>query len=73
MYLLIKFKKDQKSDPFFRFDGVGAQTTSKFDPTFKKYESASQMVIQMLLAAANGDKRALQRWWLQVYKDEKIL
>ncbi len=51
---------------FHRFDNVGAQSNHKVDPTFKKYESASQLVIQILLAAASGDTRALQRWWLQV-------
>ena len=49
----------------FRFDNVGAHSNHKVDPTFKKYESASQMVIQILLAASSGDTRALQRWWLQ--------
>ncbi len=49
---------------FHRFDGVGP-TDNKVDPTFKKFESASQAVIHILMAAANGDTLALQRSWLQ--------
>ncbi len=39
---------------------------SRVDPTFKKYESAGQIVIQILLAAASGDILSLRRAWLQV-------
>ena len=49
-------------DPF-RFDDIGkTQDTKKMDPTFKKrHETASEVVIHLLLAAANGDVTAIQR------------
>ena len=47
----------------FRFDDIGkTQDTKKMDPTFKKrHETASEVVIHLLLAAANGDVTAIQR------------
>ena len=52
----------------FRFDGVGQSMSKlgisdrkKVDPTFKKCETASEVVIQLLLAACSGDVRSLQR------------
>ena len=47
----------------FRFDDVGkSQDNKKMDPTFKKrHETASEVVIHLLLAAANGDVTAIQR------------
>ena len=58
---------------FHRFDNVGKYVSDhhhksnpvKVDPTFKKYETASQTVIQILLASTSGDKLFLQRSWLQ--------
>ena len=46
-----------------RFGGVGKtqDDNCKVDPTFKKFETASEVVIQLLLAAASGDLRSLQR------------
>ena len=35
------------------------------DPTFKKCETMAETMVQVLLAAANGDKLALQRFWLR--------
>jgi hypothetical protein len=47
----------------FRFDDVGkVLDMKKMDPTFKKHETASEVVIHLLLAAANGDIRAIQRF-----------
>ncbi len=37
----------------------------KMDPTFKKCETASEVVIQLLLAAAAGDVRHVRKAWLQ--------
>ena len=54
--------KDERNDDF-RFDDIGkTQDTKKMDPTFKKrHETASEVVIHLLLAAANGDVTAIQR------------
>jgi len=51
---------------FHRFDDIGkTQDTKKMDPTFKKrHETASEVVIHLLLAAANGDVTAIQRAWM---------
>eukprot|EP00095_Tigriopus_kingsejongensis_P011529 maker-scaffold33_size549341-snap-gene-1.27 protein:Tk11529 transcript:maker-scaffold33_size549341-snap-gene-1.27-mRNA-1 annotation:"glutaminase kidney mitochondrial-like" len=56
-----------KAYHFHRFDGVGKMLSlnGKLDPTFKKYETASEVVIQLLLAAAAGDTLSIQRSWLQ--------
>ena len=52
-----------RSMTYFRFDDIGkTQDTKKMDPTFKKrHETASEVVIHLLLAAANGDVTAIQR------------
>ena len=48
-----------------RFDNVGTCSNGKLDPTFKKCETMAETMVQVLLAAANGDKLALQRFWLR--------
>ena len=57
-------KTAKKSRGSFRFDDVGkSQDNKKMDPTFKKrHETASEVVIHLLLAAANGDVTAIQRY-----------
>jgi hypothetical protein len=49
-----------------RFDNVGGASNTKVDPTFQKCQTAGETVVQILLAAASGDKLALQRY--RVYK-----
>ncbi|XP_059081128.1 glutaminase liver isoform, mitochondrial-like isoform X2 [Tigriopus californicus] len=64
----VQFCKELiKTYHFHRFDGVGKPLShnTKVDPMFKKYETASEVVIQLLLAAASGDNRSIQRAWLQ--------
>lgn len=55
-----------KKYAFHRFDNVGPQAIlTKMDPTFNKKTTAGENIVQVLLAASNGDKLALQRFWLQ--------
>ena len=54
-----------KSSHIRRFDDLGKTIdVKKMDPTFKKHAAASEVVITLLLAAANGDIRAIKRAWL---------
>jgi len=48
---------------FHRFDSV--DQSNKKDPTVSNYEQVSQKIIQLLLAASNGDVTALERAYLQ--------
>jgi len=50
---------------FHRFDSV--DQSGKKDPTVNNYEQASSKIIQLLLAASNGDVTALERAYLQGY------
>ena len=50
---------------FHRFDNVGGLSLSKMDPTLQSSRSAGETIAQVILAAANGDKLALQRFWLR--------
>ena len=49
----------------FRFDNVGELSTGKIDPTYHKGQTVGEIVVQVLLAASNADKLALQRYWLR--------
>ena len=44
-----------------RFDSVGIHATDKKCPILKHYESKSQILVQVLFAASNGDRLALER------------
>ena len=46
---------------YFRFDNLGS-VTEKLDPTYRKCQTAGETVVQILLAAACGDKLFLQRY-----------
>ena len=48
---------------FFRFDNTNAP--GKINPTYKKGPTQGENMIQVLLAAANNDKLALQRYWFR--------
>lgn len=55
-----------KKYTFHRFDNIGQQgLMAKIDPTFLKKTTAGETIVQVLLAASNADKLALQRFWLQ--------
>lgn len=53
-----------KAYQFHRFDGVG-DLEAKINPTLKKTFSVSELGIQLLFAAANGDLLALRRAFLR--------
>jgi hypothetical protein len=44
-----------------RFDSVGAHLSQKKNPTVQNYEVISHKLVQILFAANNGDKLALER------------
>ena len=59
-----------KTYAFHRFDNVGGnqydeEKLIKIDPTYQKSQTAGELQTQLLLAAANDDKLALQRYWLK--------
>ena len=60
-----------KTYAFHRFDNVGggnpydSNELPKIDPTYQKSQTAGELQTQILLAAANDDKLALQRYWLR--------
>ena len=49
---------------FHTFDSIGESESGKKNPTVQNYEEKSFKVVQILFAAANGDKLALERAFL---------
>ena len=57
--ITFKFKSTK-----WRFDQVSEDIDNKkVDPTLRKYENPGATVIQMLLAAKEGDVGFLRRWY----------
>ena len=59
-----------KTYAFHRFDNVGGnqydeEKLIKIDPTYQKSQTAGELQTQLLLAAANDDKLAMQRYWMK--------
>ena len=49
---------------FHTFESVGSQTSEKKNPTVQNHEEKSLKLVQLLFAACNGDKLALERAYL---------
>jgi len=49
---------------FHTFDAVGSQTSTKKNPKVQNHEEKSLKLVQLLFAASNGDKLALERAYL---------
>jgi len=58
------FKELVKIYKFHLFDSIGVHVTDKKCPILKHYESKSQILVEVLLAASNGDRLALERFML---------
>jgi len=58
------FEELVKIYKFHLFDSVGIHATDKKCPILKHYESKSQILVQVLFAASNGDRLALERAYL---------